>query len=123
MLHPCTNATKLNYFDGSKAGFGIFIIVLFLFPLGQYHTHKSTSFCTARILISLISRFVVRLIGFDYFTVIVSFLVAYMVAYLHKCRYKKFQRRRKAGDRTEEPAVGIAGMKSVEFCGILRKKF
>lgn len=41
MLHPCTNATKLNYFDGSKAGFGIFIIVLFLFPVGQYHTHKS----------------------------------------------------------------------------------
>ncbi|KAM7414776.1 hypothetical protein PAMA_019544 [Pampus argenteus] len=33
MLHPCTNATKLNYFDGSQAGFGIFIIVLFLFPV------------------------------------------------------------------------------------------
>ncbi|XP_032379057.1 dual oxidase 1 [Etheostoma spectabile] len=70
MLQPCTNATKLNYFDGSKAGFGIFIIVLFLFP-------------------------------------VVSFLVACMVAYLRKYRYRKFQRRRKAGDRTEEPAVGI----------------
>lgn len=52
MLHPCTNATKLNYFDGSKAGFGIFIIVLFLFPVGQYHSHKSISFCTAVILIT-----------------------------------------------------------------------
>lgn len=37
VLHPCTNATKHNYFDGSEAGFGIFIIVLFLFPVGQYH--------------------------------------------------------------------------------------
>ncbi|KAM9351638.1 dual oxidase 2 [Symphorus nematophorus] len=70
MLHPCTNATRLNYFDGSKAGFGIFIIVLFLFPVGH-------------------------------------FLVACTVAYLRKYRYRKFQRRRKAGDRTEEPAVGI----------------
>ncbi|KAK2842412.1 hypothetical protein Q5P01_012612 [Channa striata] len=70
MLYPCTNATKLNYFDGSKAGFGIFIVVLFLFP-------------------------------------VVSFLVACMVAYLRKYRYRKFQRRRKAGDRTEESAVGI----------------
>lgn len=70
MLHPCTNATKLNYFDGSKAGFGIFIICLFLFP-------------------------------------VVSFLVACMVAYLRTYRYRKFQRRRKAGGRTEEPAVGI----------------
>ncbi|XP_029290224.1 LOW QUALITY PROTEIN: dual oxidase 1 [Cottoperca gobio] len=70
MLHPCTNATKLNYFDGSKAGFGIFIVVLFLFP-------------------------------------VVSFLVACMVAYLRKYRYRKFQRRSKAGDKTEKPAVGI----------------
>ncbi|XP_041853640.1 dual oxidase 1 isoform X2 [Melanotaenia boesemani] len=71
MLHPCTNATKLNYFDGSKAGFGIFIIILFLFP-------------------------------------VVSFFVACMVACFRKYRYRKFQRRRrKAGDRTEEPAVGI----------------
>ncbi|XP_056272810.1 dual oxidase 1 [Pseudoliparis swirei] len=70
MLHPCTNATKLNYFDGSQAGFGIFIIILFFFP-------------------------------------VVSFLVACMVAYLRTYRYRKFQRKRKAGDRTEEPAVGI----------------
>ncbi|KAK9516542.1 hypothetical protein VZT92_024464 [Zoarces viviparus] len=70
MLHPCTNATKLNYFDGSQAGFGICIISLFLFP-------------------------------------VVSFLVACMVAYLRKYRYRKFQRRRKAGDRTEEPAVEV----------------
>uniref|UniRef100_A0A665WC44 NAD(P)H oxidase (H2O2-forming) n=1 Tax=Echeneis naucrates TaxID=173247 RepID=A0A665WC44_ECHNA len=57
MLYPCTNATKVNYFDGSKAGFGIFIVVLFLFP-------------------------------------VVSFLVACMVAYLRKYRYRKFQRRK-----------------------------
>ncbi|XP_034541530.1 dual oxidase 1 [Notolabrus celidotus] len=36
MLHPCTKATTLNYFDGSKAGFGIFIIVLFLFPFVSF---------------------------------------------------------------------------------------
>ncbi|XP_035521216.1 dual oxidase 1 [Morone saxatilis] len=70
MLHPCTNATKLNYFDGSKAGFGIFIIVLFLFP-------------------------------------VVGFLVACMVAYLRKYRYRKFQKKRKAGGRTEGPAGEI----------------
>ncbi|XP_022048601.1 dual oxidase 1 [Acanthochromis polyacanthus] len=70
MLHPCTNATKLNYFDGSKAGFGIFVICLFLFP-------------------------------------VVSFLVACMVAYHRRYRYRKFQRRRKAGGKTEEPAAGI----------------
>nr|XP_020479336.1 dual oxidase 1-like isoform X2 [Monopterus albus]XP_020479344.1 dual oxidase 1-like isoform X2 [Monopterus albus] len=70
VLCPCTNATKLNYFDGSKPGFGIFIVVLFLFP-------------------------------------VVSFLVACMVAYLRKYRYSKFERRRKAGDKTEQPAVGI----------------
>ncbi|KAG8012730.1 Dual oxidase 1 [Nibea albiflora] len=37
----------------------------------------------------------------------VSLLVAYMVAYLRKHRYRKFQGRGKAGDRTEGPAVGI----------------
>uniref|UniRef100_A0A8C6TSH6 NAD(P)H oxidase (H2O2-forming) n=1 Tax=Neogobius melanostomus TaxID=47308 RepID=A0A8C6TSH6_9GOBI len=36
-LQPCTNATKLNYFDGSKAGFAIFIIVLILFPFGRHY--------------------------------------------------------------------------------------
>uniref|UniRef100_A0A3P9DSH1 NAD(P)H oxidase (H2O2-forming) n=1 Tax=Maylandia zebra TaxID=106582 RepID=A0A3P9DSH1_9CICH len=36
MLHSCTNATKLDYFDGSRAGFGIFVIVMFLFPVGKY---------------------------------------------------------------------------------------
>ncbi|XP_019712822.1 dual oxidase 1 [Hippocampus comes] len=36
MLHPCTDATKLNYFDGSRVGFGICIITLFLFPLVSY---------------------------------------------------------------------------------------
>lgn len=71
MLHSCTNATKLDYFDGSRAGFGIFVIVMFLFP-------------------------------------VVSFLVASTVAYLRKYRYRKFQRRRKAGDRTDEPALGLS---------------
>ncbi|XP_037833973.1 dual oxidase 1 [Kryptolebias marmoratus] len=36
MLQPCTNATKLNYFDGSQAGFSIFIIAMFLFPVVSY---------------------------------------------------------------------------------------
>uniref|UniRef100_A0A8D3BL71 NAD(P)H oxidase (H2O2-forming) n=1 Tax=Scophthalmus maximus TaxID=52904 RepID=A0A8D3BL71_SCOMX len=71
MLYRCSNATKLNYFDGSKAGFGIFIIILLLFP-------------------------------------VVSFLVACMVAYLRKYRYRKFQRRRRrAGAKVEELAAGI----------------
>lgn len=35
-----------------------------------------------------------------------------MVAHLRKHRYRKFERRRKAGARTEEPAVGISGMES-----------
>ncbi|MEQ2230819.1 hypothetical protein ILYODFUR_033221 [Ilyodon furcidens] len=74
MLHPCTNATKLNYFDGSQAGFGISIIVMCLFP-------------------------------------VVSFMVACLVACLRKYRYRKFQRRKgKAGDKTEEPTLGISGM-------------
>uniref|UniRef100_A0A3Q2D4C6 NAD(P)H oxidase (H2O2-forming) n=1 Tax=Cyprinodon variegatus TaxID=28743 RepID=A0A3Q2D4C6_CYPVA len=34
MLHPCTNFTTLNYFDGSQAGFGISIIIMCLFPVG-----------------------------------------------------------------------------------------
>lgn len=48
MLHPCTNATKLSYFDGSKSGFTVFILVLFLFPAGErrlllpnHHCEKS----------------------------------------------------------------------------------
>uniref|UniRef100_A0A3B5MCU6 NAD(P)H oxidase (H2O2-forming) n=1 Tax=Xiphophorus couchianus TaxID=32473 RepID=A0A3B5MCU6_9TELE len=36
MLHPCTNVTKLDYFDGSHAGFGIAIIVMCLFPLVSF---------------------------------------------------------------------------------------
>ncbi|XP_041652010.1 dual oxidase 1 [Cheilinus undulatus] len=70
MLHPCTNVTKLNYFDGSHAGYGIFIIVLFLFPVA-------------------------------------SFLVACMVANLRKHKFRKIQKIKKAGDKSEEPALGI----------------
>uniref|UniRef100_A0A8C4GI45 NAD(P)H oxidase (H2O2-forming) n=1 Tax=Dicentrarchus labrax TaxID=13489 RepID=A0A8C4GI45_DICLA len=66
MLHPCTNATKLNYFDGSKAGFGIFIIVLFLFPVGQYHTNKCISFGTAIILRPLINCFKRKAVLFSF---------------------------------------------------------
>uniref|UniRef100_A0A8C7LWS1 NAD(P)H oxidase (H2O2-forming) n=1 Tax=Oncorhynchus mykiss TaxID=8022 RepID=A0A8C7LWS1_ONCMY len=70
-LHPCTNATKLNYFDaGSKAGFGILVICLFLFP-------------------------------------VVSFLMALVVAYFRKSKFKKFQKRGGANDTTKEPAAGI----------------
>lgn len=32
-----------------------------------------------------------------------------MVAYLRKYKYRKFQRKRKAVDRAEEPTVGIKG--------------
>uniref|UniRef100_A0A4W5K3N5 G-protein coupled receptors family 1 profile domain-containing protein n=1 Tax=Hucho hucho TaxID=62062 RepID=A0A4W5K3N5_9TELE len=72
-LHPCTNATKLNYFDdGSKAGFGILVICLFLFP-------------------------------------VVSFLMALVVAYFRKSKFKKFQKAG-ANDTTKEPAAGITGV-------------
>lgn len=71
VLYPCTNVTRLNYFDGYRGGFGIFIVVLFLFP-------------------------------------VVSFIVAGMVAYLRKYRYKKFQKRRRGATKTDEPTVGVA---------------
>lgn len=35
-LHPCTNVTTLNYFDGYKAGFGIFVVALFLIPVVSF---------------------------------------------------------------------------------------
>lgn len=41
MLHPCTNATKLSYFGGSKAGFTVFILLLFLFPAGEWQDSLS----------------------------------------------------------------------------------
>ncbi|KAJ8417636.1 hypothetical protein AAFF_G00224790 [Aldrovandia affinis] len=31
-LHPCTNATALNYFAGSQVGFAVTVAALFLFP-------------------------------------------------------------------------------------------
>ncbi|XP_059917302.1 dual oxidase 1 [Gadus macrocephalus] len=76
-LHPCTPFTTLNYFDGSKAGFGIFVVCLFLFP-------------------------------------VVSLIVACMVAYIRKARYKRFKKRRMAVRGTEEPASGIM---AYEWCG------
>ena len=41
----------------------------------------------------------------------VSFLVACMVAYIRKARYKRFKKRRMAVIGTEEPASGIMGTK------------
>uniref|UniRef100_A0A8C1U4J1 NAD(P)H oxidase (H2O2-forming) n=1 Tax=Cyprinus carpio TaxID=7962 RepID=A0A8C1U4J1_CYPCA len=39
-LHPCTNASSMSYFDNSsKAGFGVTVVVLFLFPVGQCHSY------------------------------------------------------------------------------------
>ncbi|KAM9496643.1 dual oxidase 1 [Clarias gariepinus] len=37
LLYPCTNATSMSFFDnGSKAGFGIFVISLFFFPVVSF---------------------------------------------------------------------------------------
>ncbi|KAI1904336.1 hypothetical protein AGOR_G00004610 [Albula goreensis] len=69
-LHPCTNATTLDYFEGSQAGFGITITVLCLLPA-------------------------------------VSFLLACLVAYFHKSKFKKFQKMQHSADSTEEFVVGI----------------
>ncbi|XP_016342271.1 dual oxidase 1-like [Sinocyclocheilus anshuiensis] len=36
-LHPCTKASSMSYFDNSsKAGFGVTVVVLFLFPVASY---------------------------------------------------------------------------------------
>lgn len=98
MLHPCTNATKLSYFGGSRAGFTVFILLLFLFPAGEWQDSPFRTATTTKP-----SRF-------ESSPPTVSFLVAYMVAYHRKHRYRKFQRTRRAGDRTEEAAAGLAGM-------------
>jgi hypothetical protein len=47
----------------------------------------------------------------DYFDSIptVSLIVACMVAYIRKARYKRFKKRRMAVRGTEEPASGIMG--------------
>ncbi|MBN3306687.1 DUOX2 oxidase, partial [Amia calva] len=36
ILPPCINATSLNYFEGSQAGFGIIIVILLCLPLGSF---------------------------------------------------------------------------------------
>ncbi|KAG9331932.1 hypothetical protein JZ751_016569 [Albula glossodonta] len=70
-LHPCTNATARDYFDGSRVGFGITVAALFLFPP-------------------------------------VSFLLAYVVAYYRKRKFRRYQRKqRNADNREEPPAVGV----------------
>ncbi|XP_016373255.1 dual oxidase 1-like [Sinocyclocheilus rhinocerous] len=36
-LHPCTKASSMSYFDNSsKAGFGVTVVALFLFPVASY---------------------------------------------------------------------------------------
>ncbi|KAI5100464.1 dual oxidase 1 isoform X2, partial [Silurus meridionalis] len=73
MLYPCTKATSMSYFDdGSKAGFGIFVIALFFFP-------------------------------------VVSFLVAYIVAYIRATKYKRFLKRTQGQtkDKKKNPTHGI----------------
>lgn len=57
MLHPCTNATKLSYFDGSKAGFTVFILVLFLFPAGE--RLLLLPLCTARTITVRLKSFLI----------------------------------------------------------------
>lgn len=101
MLHACANATKLSYFEGSKSGFTLFILGLFLFPAGE-----------RRLLLSL-CRHCKTEEFLNHLPSTVSFLVAYMVAYHREYRYRKFQRRRKAGDGAEEAAVGITGVSRV----------
>ncbi|KAJ8252397.1 hypothetical protein COCON_G00217090 [Conger conger] len=68
-LFPCTNATTLDYFDGSQAGFGITIAALLLLPF-------------------------------------VCFLLAYLVAYFRKSKFRRFEKMQKAVDSTKELAVG-----------------
>ncbi|KAK3558395.1 hypothetical protein QTP86_017988, partial [Hemibagrus guttatus] len=72
MLYPCTNTTSFSYFDsGSKAGFGIFVIALFFFP-------------------------------------VVSFLVAYVVAYIRATKYKRFLKKTQGLTRDKKhPTHGI----------------
>ncbi|KAJ8407723.1 hypothetical protein AAFF_G00267670 [Aldrovandia affinis] len=71
-LHPCTNATTLNYFEGSQAGFGITIVALCLLPA-------------------------------------VCFLLAGLVAYFRKSKFKRFQKMQRPVNSTEEQVVGITG--------------
>ncbi len=48
-LHPCTKASSMSYFDNSsKAGFGVTVAVLFLFPVGQ--CHSSFFVCAVKII-------------------------------------------------------------------------
>ncbi|KAF4081387.1 hypothetical protein AMELA_G00160610 [Ameiurus melas] len=71
MLYPCTNTTSMSYFDsGSKAGFGIFVIALFFFP-------------------------------------VVSFLVAYIVAYIRATKYKRFLKRTQGPTKDKTTPHGI----------------
>uniref|UniRef100_A0A4W5PMN0 NAD(P)H oxidase (H2O2-forming) n=1 Tax=Hucho hucho TaxID=62062 RepID=A0A4W5PMN0_9TELE len=56
-LHPCTNTTKLNYFDDeSKTGFGISVICLFLFPnISEPSEYRLDRHDTVKMVICLMS--------------------------------------------------------------------
>ncbi|KAJ8272251.1 hypothetical protein COCON_G00111100 [Conger conger] len=45
MLHPCTNATSLDYFEGSQVGFGVTLAALFLFPAVSFLLAYVVAFC------------------------------------------------------------------------------
>ncbi|TSM52321.1 Dual oxidase 2 [Bagarius yarrelli] len=80
MLHPCSNATSVIFFDrGSKAGFSIFVIALFFFP-------------------------------------VVSFLVAYLVAYIRATKYKRFLKKRIQGP-TKDKKGPTHGIRACEWQG------
>ncbi|MGH0171990.1 UNVERIFIED_CONTAM: hypothetical protein FKN15_062530 [Acipenser sinensis] len=70
VLHPCTNVTTFDYFEGSPVGFGFVLAVLLCFPLG-------------------------------------SFLVAYLVAYFRKSKFKKHQKKQEPVNKKVELGEGI----------------
>ncbi|XP_058854806.1 dual oxidase 2-like isoform X1 [Acipenser ruthenus] len=70
VLHPCTNVTTFDYFEGSQVGFGFVLAVLLCFPLG-------------------------------------SFLVAYLVAYFRKSKFKKHQKKQEPVNKKVELGEGI----------------
>lgn len=124
MLYPCCNATSVSYFDsGSKAGFGIFVIALFFFPVGQYN-YRCPYVCSNKDK---------RLSFFFFFTFIndlknlfflylsnkkkVSFLVAYIVAYIRATKYKRFLKRTQSPTKDKTTTHGIRGsLCSLHFC-------
>uniref|UniRef100_A0A671NVC6 NAD(P)H oxidase (H2O2-forming) n=1 Tax=Sinocyclocheilus anshuiensis TaxID=1608454 RepID=A0A671NVC6_9TELE len=55
-LHPCTKASSMSYFDNSsKAGFGVTVVVLFLFPVGQLISHAVSHWSEMPVKMSLLT--------------------------------------------------------------------